>query len=87
MTAGLSGEDTDDTVVWVVLGLVTNGNRSAYRKGVGELCLWSKDNNLKLNTIKTKEMVVDSALQPPQLKIDGAAVKMVLCLKYLGTSD
>lgn len=48
---------------------------------------WCKWNNLILNINKTKEMLVDFHRTVPTLLpllIDGAAVEMVPCIKYLG---
>ena len=42
----------DDTTV---VGLIT----SAYKEEVRDLTVWCKDNNLSLNVIKTKKMIVD----------------------------
>ena len=48
-------EFADDTTV---VGLITNTARQPIRE-VRELTVWYKDNNLFLNVIKTKEMIVD----------------------------
>ena len=45
----------DDTKV---VGLTTNNDKTAYRED-RNLTMWCKDNNLSLNAIKTKEMIVD----------------------------
>jgi hypothetical protein len=45
----------DDTTV---VGLITNNNETAYTEEVSDLALWCQDNNLFLNVIKTKEMIV-----------------------------
>jgi gmma-aminobutyric acid receptor subunit gamma/cGMP-dependent protein kinase 2 len=42
-----------------VVGLITNNNETAYREEVRDLTVWCQDNNLSLNVIKTKEMIVD----------------------------
>jgi hypothetical protein len=42
-----------------VVGLITNNNETAYREKVRDLAVWCQDNNLSLNMIKTKEMIVD----------------------------
>jgi hypothetical protein len=44
----------DDTLV----GLITN-NKKAYREEIRDLAVGCQDNNLSLNVIKTKEMIVD----------------------------
>ena len=46
----------DDTTV---VGLITNNDETAYREEVSDLAMWCQDNNLSLNVIKTKEIVVD----------------------------
>ena len=46
----------DDTTVVV---LITDNDETAYRKEGRDLAVWCQDNNLSLNVIKTKEMIVD----------------------------
>ncbi len=46
----------DDTTL---IGLITNNNESDYRREVSTLFEWSCTHNLKLNVLKTKEMVFD----------------------------
>ena len=46
----------DDTTV---VGLITDNDATAYREEVRDLAVWCQDNNLSLNVIKTKEMIVD----------------------------
>ncbi|KAK3550234.1 hypothetical protein QTP86_021275, partial [Hemibagrus guttatus] len=46
----------DDTAV---IGQITGGDELAYRREVASLVTWCEDNNLTLNTDKTKEMIVD----------------------------
>ena len=41
------------------VGLIPDNDETAYREEVRDLTLWCKDNNLSLNVIKTKEMIVD----------------------------
>ncbi|KAI3352705.1 hypothetical protein L3Q82_020170, partial [Scortum barcoo] len=43
----------DDTTV---IGLIRDGDESAYRREVEQLALWCGHNNLQLNTLKTVEM-------------------------------
>ena len=45
----------DDTTV----GLITDNDKTAYREEVRDLAMWCQDNNLSLNVIKTKKMIVD----------------------------
>ena len=47
---------TDDTTV---VGLITSNDETAWREEVRDLDVWCQDNNLSLNVIKTKEMIVD----------------------------
>ena len=42
-----------------VKGLINNNDETAYREEGGDLAVWCQDNNLSLNVIKTKEMIVD----------------------------
>jgi hypothetical protein len=46
---------SDDTTV---VGLITNNDETAYEE-VRYLAVWCHDNNLSLNVIKTKELIVD----------------------------
>ena len=49
-------ELADDTTVE---GLITDNNETAYREEVKDLAVWYQYNNLSLNLIKTKEMIVN----------------------------
>ena len=42
-----------------VVGLITDNDEKAYREEVRYLAVWCQNNNLSLNVIKTKEMIVD----------------------------
>ena len=46
----------DDTTV---VGLISNNDETAYMEEVTALGVWCQENNLSLNVIKTKEMIVD----------------------------
>uniref|UniRef100_A0A669CX86 Reverse transcriptase domain-containing protein n=1 Tax=Oreochromis niloticus TaxID=8128 RepID=A0A669CX86_ORENI len=74
----------DDTTL---VGLITKGDETHYRKEVELLTTWCRDNNLLLNVSKTKEVIVnfqrDHTCHPP-LTIDGAAVERVSSTKFLG---
>ena len=65
----------DDTTV---VGLITNNDETAYREEVRDLAMWWQDNNISLNVIKTKQMIVDYR------KEDRAAVEQVERFKFLG---
>ncbi len=54
----------DDTTV---IGLIKDGDKSAYRQEVEQLAVWCSLNNLELNTLKTVEMIVDFRRNPPAL--------------------
>ncbi len=54
----------DDTTL---IGLIQDGDESAYRRKVKELAIWCRLNNLELNTLKTVEMIVDFRRNPPAL--------------------
>ncbi len=51
----------DDTTL---IGLIQDGDDSAYRQEVKELAVWCSINNLELNTLKTVEMIVDFRRTP-----------------------
>jgi hypothetical protein len=46
----------DDTTV---VGLITDGDETAYREEDRDLAVWCQDNNFSLDVIKTKELMVD----------------------------
>uniref|UniRef100_A0A8B9RC03 Alkylated DNA repair protein AlkB homologue 8 N-terminal domain-containing protein n=1 Tax=Astyanax mexicanus TaxID=7994 RepID=A0A8B9RC03_ASTMX len=74
----------DDTAV---IGRITGGDEAAYRSEVTRLVLWCEDNNLALNTVKTKELIVDmrKGRRPHQpLFIRELEVERVSSFKYLG---
>ncbi len=54
----------DDTTL---IGLIQNGDKSAYRQEVKELSVWCSLNNLELNTLKTVEIIVNFRRNPPAL--------------------
>ncbi len=55
---------TDDTIL---IGLIQDGDKSAYRQEVKVLAVWCSLNNLELNMLKTVEMIVDFRRKPPAL--------------------
>lgn len=75
----------DDTTV---IGLISDNNEEAYREEVEHLTHWSKDNNLALNSKKTKDLDLDFRRhrqgdhQP--ISIGGEAVEMVHSFRFLG---
>ena len=67
----------DDTTV---VGLITDNDETAYWEEVRELAVWCQDNNLSLNVIKTKEMIVEYSKKRTEhapILIDRAAVEQV----------
>ncbi|KAK3526680.1 hypothetical protein QTP70_031470, partial [Hemibagrus guttatus] len=54
----------DDTTV---IGLIQDGDESAYRQEIEELAAWCSLNNLELNTLKRVEMIVDFRRNTPAL--------------------
>ncbi|KAL0168525.1 hypothetical protein M9458_036747, partial [Cirrhinus mrigala] len=54
----------DDTTL---IGLIQDGEESAYRQEVEQLAVWCSLNNLELNTLKTVEMIIDFRRNPPAL--------------------
>ena len=76
----------DDTTV---IGLIRDGDESAYRKEVDRLVQWCGRNRLVLNPKKTVELVVDFRRRPPQLPpltILGGTVTTTDSFKFLGTT-
>ena len=43
-----------------MVGLIADNKEMAYREEVRDLTMWCQGNNLSLNMIKTKEMIVDN---------------------------
>jgi hypothetical protein len=73
----------DDTTV---VGLITDNDETAYREEVRDLAVLCKDNNLSLNVIKRKEMIVDCRKRRTEhapILIDRAVVEHVERFKFL----
>ncbi|XP_033182413.1 high affinity immunoglobulin gamma Fc receptor I-like [Anabas testudineus] len=73
----------DDTVVRIISG----GDETKYRDEIQWLVGWCADNNLVLNTTKTKEVIMDFRRKKSDLQsilINGDCVKRVPSFKYLG---
>lgn len=76
----------DDTTV---VGLISRGDKTAYRDGFQRLTEWCMANNLALNASKTKELIIDfrihnTSLTP--LHVSGVYVERVLAFRFLGIS-
>jgi hypothetical protein len=70
-----------------VVGLITDNNETAYREEVRDLAVWCQDNNLSLNVIKTKEMIVGYRKRRTEhapILIDRAVVEQIERFKFLG---
>ncbi|KAK3537244.1 hypothetical protein QTP70_004664 [Hemibagrus guttatus] len=76
----------DDTTL---IGLISNGNESAYRGEIDRLVSWCSTNNLELNSLKTVEMTVDfrkdPAPRPPVILCD-SPVSSAESFCFLGTT-
>ena len=58
----------------------TDNDETAFREDVRELAVWCQENNLSLNVIKTKGMIVDyrkKRTEHAPILINGAAVEQV----------
>ncbi|KAM7379021.1 hypothetical protein PAMP_017842 [Pampus punctatissimus] len=75
----------DDTTV---IGLIRNNDEADYREEVQHLAAWCADNNLTLNTRKTKEIIMDYRKTKPDMHtpvhINGTEVERVSSFKFLG---
>ena len=70
-----------------MVGRITDNDETAYREEIIDLAMWCQVNNLSLNVIKTKEMIVDyrkKRTQHAPILSDGAAVEQVESFKFLG---
>ena len=66
---------------------ITDKDETAYREEVRGLTMWCKDNNLPLNVIKIKEMIVDYRKRRTEhtpILINRAVVEQVESFKFLG---
>ena len=70
-----------------MVDLITDNDETAYREEVRDLAGWCQNNNLTLNVIKTKEMILDYRKRRTEhtpILIDGAVVEQVERFKFLG---
>ncbi|TWW72322.1 hypothetical protein D4764_16G0008190 [Takifugu flavidus] len=76
----------DDTTL---IGLISNGDETAYRREVARLVSWCGHNNLQLNAQKTVEMIVDfrkvTAPLPPLALMD-SPITIADSFSFLGTT-
>lgn len=71
----------------MVVGLISGGDETAYRGEVLKLAAWCSENNLTLNTNKTKEIIVNfrrTNTDPALLFINGECVERVHTFRYFG---
>ncbi|KAI3373312.1 hypothetical protein L3Q82_006611 [Scortum barcoo] len=77
-----SGDDT------TIVGLISDNDETHYREEIQHLTQWCSNNNLVLNTSKTKEVIVDyrrsRRTEHAPLLIHGEAVERVNNIKFLG---
>lgn len=75
----------DDTTI---VGLISGNDEKHYREEVQHLVEWCFDNDLVLNTTKTKEIITDyrktRKTTPSPLYINGTEVGQVTNIKFLG---
>ena len=75
----------DDTTV---TGLVSGSDETEYRAEILELTSWCEENNLLLNSSKTKELIVDFRKKPTPIlpiTINNEPIELVDSFKFLGT--
>ena len=51
-----------------MVGLISGGDETAYREEVQRLSTWCAENNLILNTSKTKELIIDYRRNKPDIQ-------------------
>ncbi|KAK3548154.1 hypothetical protein QTP70_004853 [Hemibagrus guttatus] len=76
----------DDTTL---IGLIFDGDESAYRGEMDHLVSWCSRNNLELNSLKTVEMIVDFRKDPaplPPVIVCDSPVTSVESFCFLGTT-
>ncbi|KAK3512314.1 hypothetical protein QTP70_004624 [Hemibagrus guttatus] len=76
----------DDTTL---IGLISDGDESAYRGEMDRLVSWCSMNNLELNCLKTVEMMVDFRKDPaplPPVILCDSPVTSVESFHFLGTT-
>ncbi len=79
----------DHSVNITLIGLIQDGDESAYRQEVKELAVWCSLNNLKLNILKTVEMIMGfrrNTLALPPLTIMNGSVTAVESFRFLSTT-
>ncbi|KAK0154999.1 putative RNA-directed DNA polymerase from transposon BS [Merluccius polli] len=75
----------DDTTL---IGLISDGDESAYRWEADHLVTWCHQNNLELNALKRVEMVVDfrkNSASPAPITLCDSTIDTVESFRFLGT--
>ncbi|KAK0141369.1 hypothetical protein N1851_021622 [Merluccius polli] len=75
----------DDTTL---IGLISDGDESAYRWEADHLVTWCHQNNLELNALKTVEMIVDfrkNSASPATITLCDSTIDTVESFRFLGT--
>ncbi len=75
----------DDTTL---IGLISDGDESAYRWEIDHLVTWCNQHNLELNAVKTVEMVIDfrkNPAPPAPIILCNSPVETVDSVRFLGT--
>lgn len=79
---------SSNLLITTIVGLITDNNDTAYREEVQHLAQWCSNNNLDLNTTKTKDKVLDfmksRRTKHSALCIGGEEVERVECFKFQG---
>jgi hypothetical protein len=76
-------------IIKLLVGLITDNDETAFWEEVRDLVVWCQDNNLSLNVIKTKEMIVDYRKRRTEhipILIDGAILEQVESFKFQQTN-
>ncbi|KAK3571332.1 hypothetical protein QTP86_007555 [Hemibagrus guttatus] len=72
-----------------LVGLISDGDESAYRGEMDHLVSWCSMNNLELNSLKTVEMIVDFRKDPaplPPVILCDSPVTSLESFRFLGTT-
>ncbi|XP_051241640.1 uncharacterized protein LOC127355166 [Dicentrarchus labrax] len=89
-TATIQGDATETSLSnSTVIGLLQDGDESAYRREVEQLTLWCGQNNLEPNTIKPVEMTVNFKRSPstlPPITTPNSPVSAVETFRFLGST-
>ncbi|TWW73566.1 hypothetical protein D4764_15G0009600 [Takifugu flavidus] len=89
LSTDLYMDPTPSSSLQTVIGLISNNDQMAYREEVKHLTMWCTDNNLLLNTSKTKKLIVDFRKarggKHDPIHINGMAVECISSFKFLET--